>query len=199
LGGVANPLYWEGKTDLARIGWKERSKHIRLLLLDVDGVLTDGCVVYDGQGRELKSFNIKDGHGIKLLQRAGLEVGILSGRRSAAVRLRARELGIGLLSQKVLDKAKGLEEILRRKKIAAEQICYVGDDLVDLPVFSRVGLAVAVADSVPEVRKKAHYVTRHTGGRGAVREICELILKAQGKWELVTAKYIPAQPFKSSS
>jgi 3-deoxy-D-manno-octulosonate 8-phosphate phosphatase (KDO 8-P phosphatase) len=162
---------------------------IRLLLLDVDGVLTEGQIVYDGSGRELKSFNIKDGHGIKLLQRAGLEVGILSGRRSAAVRLRAKELGIRLLRQRVLDKGKALETILRQKKFTAEQICFVGDDLVDLPVLACVGLAVAVTDSVADVKANAHYITHLPGGQGAVREVCDLILKAQGKWKAATQRY----------
>jgi len=160
----------------------------------VDGVLTDGRVVYDGGGRELKFFHIRDGHGIKLLQRAGLRVGILSGRRSSAVRLRAKELGIDLLLQKALDKAKVLEAILREKKIRAEQVCFVGDDLVDLPVFGRIGLAVAVADSVEDVRARAHYITHHPGGQGAVREVCEMILKAQGKWKRVTQKYFKNFP-----
>jgi len=169
--------------------WKKRAQAIRLLLLDVDGVLTDGRIVYDGRGQELKSFDIKDGQGIKLLQQAGLKVGILSGRKSSAVNLRARELGIDLLLQKALDKAKALEKIIRKGNIRAEQICFVGDDLVDLPVFSRVGFAVAVADSVKEVKENAHYITHCPGGRGAVREVCELILKVQGKWEAVTQKY----------
>lgn len=173
-------------------GWKDRAKKIRLLLLDVDGVLTDGRIVYDGRGREVKSFDIKDGQGIKLCQQAGLQVGILSGRKSSAVRFRAKELGMAILFQKAVDKAKALEGILQKNKIRADQICFMGDDLVDLPVFSRVGLAVAVADGVQEVKANAHYVTHRSGGRGAVREICELILKAQGKWKLVTSKFIPA-------
>ena len=184
---------------MAPIGWKDRAKKIRLLLLDVDGVLTEGRIVYDGKGREFKSFDIKDGQGIKLLQQAGLKVGILSGRRSSAVRLRARELGIEILYQKVLDKAKTLEGILQKNEIRIEQICFIGDDLADLPVLLRVGFAVAVADGVEEVKAKAHYVTHHPGGRGAVREICELILKSQGKWESVISKYLPSAPFKPSS
>jgi 3-deoxy-D-manno-octulosonate 8-phosphate phosphatase (KDO 8-P phosphatase) len=168
---------------------QKRAKLIRLLLLDVDGVLTDGQILYDGSGRELKSFNIQDGHGIKLLQRAGLEVGILSGRRSAAVRLRAKELGIRLLRQRVLDKEKALEAILRRKGITAGQICFLGDDLVDLPVLAQVSLAVAVPDSVEDVKTNAHYITHRPGGKGAVREVCDLILKAQGKWKAATENY----------
>jgi 3-deoxy-D-manno-octulosonate 8-phosphate phosphatase (KDO 8-P phosphatase) len=174
---------------LRRRDWKERAKAIRLLLLDVDGVLTDGRITYDGSGREWKSFDIRDGQGIRLLQRAGLEVGILSGRRSAAVRTRAKELGLRLLRQKVTDKAKALEEIMVQKNYKREQICYVGDDLVDLPVFPRVGLAIAAADSIGEVKASAHYITRNPGGRGAVREVCDLILKAQGKWAAVTREY----------
>lgn len=174
---------------MARMDWKERAKAIRLLLLDVDGVLTDGRIIYDGSGREFKSFNIKDGLGMVLLQRAGVEIGILSGRKSAAVAARAKELGIGLCKQKVLDKGKTLREIMRIKKIRAEQVCFVGDDLVDLPVFLLAGLAVAVADSAQELQANAHYVTRHPGGHGAVREVCELILKAQGQWEKVTHQF----------
>jgi len=180
----------KGKIILRRKDWQKRAKNIRLLLLDVDGVLTDGRIIYDGSGREGKSFNIKDGLGMVLLQRAGLEIGILSGRKSPAVTARAKELGIGLCKQKVLNKGKALEAILRMKKIRAEQICFVGDDLVDLPVFLRAGLAVAVADSAEEVQANAHYVTRLPGGQGAVREVCELILKAQGQWKKVTHQYI---------
>jgi 3-deoxy-D-manno-octulosonate 8-phosphate phosphatase (KDO 8-P phosphatase) len=174
---------------LRRKDWKERAKAIRLLLLDVDGVLTDGRITYDGSGREWKSFDIRDGQGIRLLQRAGLEVGILSGREAAAVRTRAKELGITLLRQRVKDKGKGLEEIMVQKNYKPEQICFVGDDLVDLPVFARVGLAVAAADSMEDVKASAHYVTHHPGGRGAVREVCDLILKAQGKWTAATQEY----------
>ena len=174
---------------MRRKDWKERAKAIRLLLLDVDGVLTDGRITYDGSGREWKSFDIRDGQGIRLLQRAGLEVGILSGRKAAAVRTRAKELGLRLLRQRVTDKAKALEEIMVQKNYQREHICFVGDDLVDLPVFVRVGLAVAAADSVEEVKACAHYITRNPGGRGAVREVCDLILKAQGKWAAVTQEY----------
>jgi 3-deoxy-D-manno-octulosonate 8-phosphate phosphatase (KDO 8-P phosphatase) len=179
---------------LRQEGWEARAKRIRLLLLDVDGVLTDGRIVLDEAGRELKFFNIKDGLGIKLLQQAGFKVGILSGRRSPAVRLRAKELGIRLIRQGVVDKREALEAVLRKEKFRAEQICFVGDDLVDLPVFYRVGLAVAVADSLEEVKAEAHYITRHPGGRGAVREVCDLILKAQGKWEAAAKKYL--QPLR---
>jgi 3-deoxy-D-manno-octulosonate 8-phosphate phosphatase (KDO 8-P phosphatase) len=182
------------KISLPRKEFKKRAQGIRLLLLDVDGVLTDGRIIFDGDGREWKFFNVKDGHGIKLVQRAGLEVGILSGRRSRAVSVRARDLGITLVVQQALDKGQALEKILFRKNIEAREICYVGDDVVDVPVFSRVGLAVAVADAVAEAKAGAHYITRCSGGRGAVREVCDLLLKCQGKWSEVTRKYFQFLP-----
>ncbi len=170
---------------------EERARRIRLLLLDVDGVLTDGRIFYDGSGKEWKSFDIKDGQGIKLLQRAGVEVGILSGRWASAVGLRARELGINLIRQKAFSKEKVLDEIMKRKRLKPEQICFMGDDVVDVPVFQRVGFAVAVADGVEFAKSRAHYITDRPGGRGAVREVCDLILQAQGKWTAVTEKYLP--------
>ena len=171
---------------------KGRAKRIRLLLLDVDGVMTDGRLGYDGAGREFKFFYARDGIGIRLLQGAGLRVGILSGRRAKVVELRAGELGIDLLLQNVRDKARALEEILKKEKLSPDEICYVGDDLVDLPVLTRVGLAVAVADAAPEVKAAAHILTRKPGGMGAVREVCEILLKAQGKWQEGVQKYFPA-------
>ena len=172
--------------------WKNRAQKIHLLLLDVDGVLTDGRIAYDGTGREIKFFDVKDGQGIKFLQGGGIEVGILSSRESRAVKKRAEELGIRLVRQKVQDKQEELAAIQRERKLTGEEIAYVGDDWVDLPLFSRVGLAVAVADSIPELKRKAHYITRSPGGCGAVREIGEAILKAQGKWGQVTEKYFPS-------
>jgi 3-deoxy-D-manno-octulosonate 8-phosphate phosphatase (KDO 8-P phosphatase) len=180
------------RNQIERKGWKERAKRIRLLLLDVDGVMTDGRLGFDGAGREFKFFYARDGIGIRLLQRAGLKVGILSGRRAKVVELRARELGIDLLMQKIQDKARALEEILKKEKLHREQICYVGDDLVDLPVLTRVGLAVAVGDAAPEVKAAAHIITRKPGGMGAVREICEILLRAQGKWKARVQKFFPA-------
>jgi 3-deoxy-D-manno-octulosonate 8-phosphate phosphatase (KDO 8-P phosphatase) len=177
---------------MARKNWKGRAKRIRLLLLDVDGVMTDGRLGFDGAGREFKFFYARDGIGIRLLQRAGLKVGILSGRRAKVVELRARELGIDLLLQKIQDKARALEEILKKEKLHRKQICYVGDDLVDLPVLTRVGLAVAVRDAAPEVKAAAHIITRKPGGMGAVREVCEILLRAQGKWKARVQKFFPA-------
>ena len=151
-----------------------RARGIRLLILDVDGVLTDGRLYFDAKGETLKVFHVRDGHGIKMAQRGGIEVALVSGRRSDAAFHRARELGVTRFYEGVRDKAAILEEL---------QAAAVGDELVDLPLFHRVGLGVAVADAVPEVRAAAHWVTILPGGQGAVREVCDLLLKAQGRWE----------------
>jgi 3-deoxy-D-manno-octulosonate 8-phosphate phosphatase (KDO 8-P phosphatase) len=168
---------------------KKRLEKIKLLLLDVDGVLTDGRITYDNQGVETKSFDVKDGHGLKLLQRAGLKVGIITGRRSKIVDLRARELGIELLFQGAKMKLEPYEKILKELLLRDEEVAYVGDDVVDLPILQRVGFAVTVADGVEEVRERVHYVTRQPGGRGAVREVCDLLLKQSDRWDEVTRRY----------
>ncbi|MDY7033541.1 MAG: HAD-IIIA family hydrolase [Thermodesulfobacteriota bacterium] len=167
----------------------EKAKDIRLLLLDADGVLTDGKILYDDTGRELKRFDIRDGHGIKLLMRAGIEVGIITGRESKALEFRARELGISILYQKIYDKMKVYKEILNEKELTHKQICYVGDDLVDVPLLKRVGFSVAVPDGSEYAKETAHYITLNNGGNGAVREVCEIILKAQDKWNTLTQRY----------
>ena len=168
----------------------QRAQNIRLLILDVDGVLTDGRLYFDAKGEALKVFHVRDGHGIKLAQRAGIEVALLSGRRSDAAYHRARELGISRFHEGLRDKVAVLEEIMAAMQIQAAQVAMVGDDLVDLPIMSRVGLAVAVADAVPEVVAAAHWVTSRPGGRGAVREVCDLLIKAQGKWKEVVSPWI---------
>jgi 3-deoxy-D-manno-octulosonate 8-phosphate phosphatase (KDO 8-P phosphatase) len=175
----------QGDKSATRLNWKERAKRIRLLLLDVDGILTDGRIVYDGSGREVKFFHIRDGQGIRLLQRAGIKVGILTGRASKAVDRRARELEMSPVLQKIQDKGRALQDILRKEKVRAEEVCYAGDDLVDLAVLTSVGLAVTVPEASREVKAVAQYTTRLPGGQGAVREITEMLLKAQGKWEKV--------------
>lgn len=168
---------------------EERAQHIRLLLLDVDGVMTDGRIIYDGNGVESKFFNVKDGFGIKQLQRAGIEVGIISGRHSKVSADRAAELGIDIVYQKVSDKLVPYQEILRHKGLSDRQVAYMGDDIMDLPILKRVGLAAAPADAVGDVLPHVHYVAANRGGWGAVRELCDLILKGQGRWEEMTARY----------
>jgi 3-deoxy-D-manno-octulosonate 8-phosphate phosphatase (KDO 8-P phosphatase) len=160
-----------------------QARLIRLLILDVDGVLTDGRLYFDAKGETLKVFHVRDGHGIKMAQRGGLEVALVSGRRSDAAFHRARELGISRFYEGVRDKTAILEELLAALNLHPREVAAVGDDLVDLPLFHRVGLAVAVADAVPEVRAAAHWVTTLPGGQGAVREACDLLLKARGKWK----------------
>ncbi len=162
---------------------------IRLLLLDVDGVLTDGRIVYDDQGGEQKAFDVKDGHGLKLLQRAGFEVGIITGRQSSVVARRADELGIRLVCQGAKDKRIPFREFLTQLALEPHQVAYVGDDLVDLPILLKVGFSATVADAVDEVKQCVDFVTQRPGGRGAVREICDHLLRASGQWDAVTARY----------
>lgn len=167
----------------------EKARNIKLLILDVDGVLTDGKVVYADSGEELKFFNVKDGHGIKLLVRAGIDVAIITGRYSKAVENRAADLGIKMVFQKALNKIEAYEEILRIKDLTDSEVSAVGDDLPDLPVLRRCGLSFAVPGSVEEVKEEVDCITKREGGMGAVREACEIILRAQGLWEKVTARY----------
>jgi 3-deoxy-D-manno-octulosonate 8-phosphate phosphatase (KDO 8-P phosphatase) len=168
---------------------REQLQKIRLLLLDVDGVMTDGRIIYDDRGGETKAFDVKDGHGIKLLQRAGIRVGIITGRQSAVVERRAHELGIELVYQGAKDKLIPFMDILHKTGLVAEQIAYVGDDLPDLPILRRAGFAATVADAIDEVKPLVHYVTQCPGGHGAVREICDLLLKETGRWESVAGRY----------
>ncbi|CAH2030705.1 KdsC family phosphatase [Trichlorobacter ammonificans] len=168
----------------------EKLKHIELLILDVDGVMTDGRIVWDANGVETKFFNVKDGHGIKLVQRAGIQVGIISGRTSPVVDLRARELGIELVYQGSLQKLESYADMLRRTGLADHQVAYMGDDVIDVPVMRRVAFAAAPCDALPEVRAAAAFVSGCGGGMGAVRELCDLLLKGRGAWEeLVVRRY----------
>jgi 3-deoxy-D-manno-octulosonate 8-phosphate phosphatase (KDO 8-P phosphatase) len=167
----------------------EKLKHIRLLLLDVDGVLTDGGIIYNEDGGEIKIFNAKDGLGLRLAMTAGITVGIVTGRRSKALRHRCENLGIRYLFDGVGDKAKMLPEIVAQTGIGPEQAAFVGDDLPDLPLMKRVGLAIAVADANGIVRQRAAWTTKAPGGHGAVREVCEALLTAQGLWEEIIARY----------
>ena len=168
---------------------EERLKKIKLLILDVDGVLTDGRIIFDSNGVESKFFNVKDGHGIKLLQRSGIEVGIISGRESKVVANRAIELGITQVYQKSLDKLVPYRQMLEATGVSDEEVGFMGDDIIDVPLLRRVGFAAAPADAVAEVLPYAHFVAKNNGGWGAVREVCDLILRAQGTWESVTSRY----------
>ncbi|HZZ73709.1 MAG TPA: HAD hydrolase family protein [Pirellulales bacterium] len=169
--------------------FEQRCQAIELILCDVDGVLTDGGVIFDNQGIEVKRFHIRDGLGIKLWQRAGYRCGLITGRNSHIVRLRAAELGIELVRQGIEDKLPAVRQLLLELNLKPEQICYLGDDLPDLPVMKAVGLGVGVADACEEVRQAAHYVTRARGGDGAVRETIETILKSQQRWSELIQKY----------
>lgn len=162
---------------------------IRLLLLDVDGVMTDGRIVYDNNGVETKAFDVKDGHGLKLIQRAGIQVGIITGRQSEIVTRRAAELGIELVYQGAKDKTRPFREILAKLSLDPSEVAYAGDDLVDLPVMRQVGFSATVADAVDELKPLVDLVTSRPGGRGAVREICDFLLKESGRWDAVTGRY----------
>ncbi|MCL4490932.1 MAG: 3-deoxy-manno-octulosonate-8-phosphatase KdsC [Nitrospirae bacterium] len=165
------------------------AKGIKLLALDVDGVLTDGGITLDNDGNELKTFHVRDGHGIKMLQKAGLQVALITGRDSKVVDRRARELGIKEVYQKCHDKRIAYKHLIEKLGVSDEEVAYIGDDIVDIPLFRKVGLAVAVADATDETKDEAMLVTKSRGGRGAVREICDLILKANGKWKVLTDEY----------
>jgi 3-deoxy-D-manno-octulosonate 8-phosphate phosphatase (KDO 8-P phosphatase) len=159
-----------------------RAARLRLLLFDVDGVLTDGTVFIRGDGAERKGFYIRDGAAMVWAQRAGLRVGLLSGRPSEATTRRAAELGISMVSQGP-DKGAAYSELLATNGLTDDQVAYMGDDLIDLAVLGRVGLSAAPADAAEEVRARVHWVSRRAGGRGAVRELIELVLRAQGRWD----------------
>ena len=168
---------------------EERAKKIKLLIMDVDGVLTDGRIIYGDDGTEYKSFDVRDGHAIKLAKRAGLMTAIISGRSSKVVTRRGKELGIDLVYQDIHKKIEVYENILKETGLKDDEVAFMGDDLVDLPVLRRVGLAIAVEDALPEVKKEASYVTKTRGGRGAVREAIEFILVSKGLWEEITKRY----------
>jgi 3-deoxy-D-manno-octulosonate 8-phosphate phosphatase (KDO 8-P phosphatase) len=169
----------------------ERCTPIELLVLDVDGVLTDGAIIYGDDGTELKAFHVRDGSGLKIWQMLGKRAAIISGRRSPVVEVRAAELGIAPVVQGSLEKLPAYREILTAGGWRPEQVCMIGDDVPDLPLLRNAGLAVAVADACPDVLAHAHYVTRAPGGSGAVREVIELILRCQGLWAGVLERFLP--------
>ncbi len=172
----------------ATVSLRERCAAIELLVVDVDGVLTEGGIVHGSAGLELKHFHVRDGFGLKCWQQAGKRSAVITGRSSPIVEARAREVGIETVIQGAAEKLPAYRRLLAETGLAAQQVCYIGDDLPDLPPLRHCGLAVAVADAVAEVRGEAHYVTRKAGGRAAVREAIELILRCQGYWQQVISR-----------
>ncbi len=168
----------------------KRAARVKLLLMDCDGVLTDGRIWILENGEDQKTFHTRDGLGIDLLHRAGLKSGIISGRISSALERRAQSLGVSYLWQGRDDKRQAFADTLAQAQVTNDEVAFVGDDLTDLPLMVQSGLAVAVADAVAEVRAHAHYVTKAKGGTGAVREVVELILKAQGRWDDLVESYL---------
>jgi 3-deoxy-D-manno-octulosonate 8-phosphate phosphatase (KDO 8-P phosphatase) len=167
-----------------------KAKKIKLLTLDVDGVLTDGRLFFDNEGAEYKCFHARDGHGIKLLRQTGVEVAVISGRKSNSVALRMKSLGIEYVYQGHEDKLSAFAELLLKTSLIPEQVAYVGDDLLDLPIMKRVGLAIAVNDANFAVKERANWCTALPGGQGAVREVCDLIMQAQGTFDKVLGTYL---------
>jgi len=168
----------------------KRARNIRLVLMDADGVLTDGRIVMFADGNEARNYHARDGLAVRIGQSGGLGFGVISGRRSNAVEARAKELDFVEIHQGVAAKGPCVEEIARRRGLELDQICFVGDDIVDVPAFRRCGLAVAPADADPEVLPHVHHVGTSDGGRGIVREVVDLILHAHGSWEAATAAYL---------
>lgn len=167
-----------------------RARRVRLMIFDVDGVLTDGSLHYGADGELIKTFNVLDGHGIKLLQQSGVSTAIISARKSELVARRANDLGIQHLFQGVHDKRAAFEQLLAATGIGAEDCGFIGDDVIDLPILRRVGFAASVPGGHAEVLSRVHYVTKAGGGRGAVRELCDFMLRAQGKYEAALAPYL---------
>jgi 3-deoxy-D-manno-octulosonate 8-phosphate phosphatase (KDO 8-P phosphatase) len=170
-------------------------KKIRLLLLDVDGVLTDGRIVYDSRGGDLRFFDVTDGIGVRALKKAGIPTILVTAKISRAIMPRARDMGVAEVLSDILPKTRVLDAIREKYGVAENEMCFVGDDLLDLGIMKRVGCAVAVANACAEVKRAADLVTKRRGGRGAVREVAELILKTQGKWKKIVGEYdAPGDP-----
>jgi 3-deoxy-D-manno-octulosonate 8-phosphate phosphatase (KDO 8-P phosphatase) len=168
---------------------KKKIQKVRLLMLDVDGVLTDGRIIMNDAGQESKHFDVKDGHGLKLIMRYGIDVLLVTGRSSSVVTHRANDLGIREVFQGILNKKEFFQQFIQERGLNPEEIAYIGDDVVDIPLLKRSGFAVAVKDAVAEVKNIADFITENPGGRGAVREVCDLILRVQGKWGEVALRY----------
>lgn len=177
----------KSKEDLLNI-----ARHIKLVILDVDGVLTDGSIMLDNEENEFKSFHVRDGHGIKMLKKAGLIVAMVTGRHSQVVERRARELGITDVYQDCHDKMIPYRQLLEKYSVDSGKVAYIGDDIVDLPLLHRAGFSIAVADAAEEAKDAAMMITKSTGGRGAVREVSDFLLKAKGLWEGIIDEYSQA-------
>ena len=178
-----------GGSPVIRPGADEKAARIRLFLTDVDGVLTDGGIIFSSNGVETKRFHVRDGHGIKMLSRAGIPVGIITGRTSEVVEIRARELGIGIVRQGAKDKLAVWTGVLKEQNVSPEEAAYVGDDIVDLPVLRATGFSAAPCDAEQYILDAVDFISSRPGGMGAVREIIEFILKAKGLWRSVSDKY----------
>jgi 3-deoxy-D-manno-octulosonate 8-phosphate phosphatase (KDO 8-P phosphatase) len=170
-------------------GLRDRVKKIKLLLLDVDGVLTDGRIIYDSRGHDMKFFDVHDGLGIYALRRVGIKTILITAKGSRAIKPRARDMQVAEIFENISPKTAVLDKILRKYRLKADQVCFVGDDLVDLGLMKKVGFSVAVFNAVPEIKQIANYITLKEGGRGAVREIAELILKSQDHWSGILKLY----------
>jgi len=168
---------------------KDRAKKIKLLLLDVDGVLTDGRIIYDSRGHDMKLFDVHDGMGVHVLRKVGIKTILITAKGSRAIRPRAKDMGVEEVLENISPKTKVLDKILKQYKVSVDEICFVGDDLVDLGLMKRVGFPIAVFNACLEIKQSATYITLREGGRGAVREVAELILKAQDKWREVIGLY----------
>lgn len=179
--------------------YKIHVANIKLIIFDVDGVLTDGKIVIGTNGELFKSFHCQDGLGIKLLQAAGIKTAIITGRKSEIVAKRGLELKIGDVYQGVQNKLTALFDLEKKYGLSSDEIAYIGDDLIDLPVMCRIGLACAVANAAPEVKGMAKYVAQANGGDGAVREVAEMILKAQGKWDALVETYLTIHPLTDTA
>lgn len=167
----------------------EKAKRVKVLIVDIDGVMTDGRIIYSGYGDELRFFDVQDGFGLSMINKVGIKTVVITAGKSKIVKHRARDLKISRTYHGFLDKIDAFDDLLKHFGVTPEEICFIGDDLIDIPILKRAGFAVAVANAVGEVKSVAHLVTTNKGGRGAVREICDLILKSQDKWDLATERY----------